>query len=217
MSIRILLADDHRMLRDGLRSILDQDSDAEVVAEADDGRIAVQLCAELKPDIVVMDIGMPALNGIEATRQISSEHPEVKVIALSMHCDRRYALQMLDAGASGYVLKQAACGELLRAIRIVSEGQYYLSPQITGIVIESYVGRLPVKGASKVAALSSREREVLQLLAEGKTSRQIATALHMSGKTADTHRRNIMRRLDLHTIADLTKFAVREGLTALEG
>jgi len=216
MSIRILVADDHRMLRDGLRSILKKYPHMEVVGEAADGRTAVQLADQLTPDVVVMDISMRDMNGIEATRKIKAASPQVKVIALSMHSDKRYALEMLEAGASGYVLKGAASSELVQAIELAIEGKQYLSPEITGMVVSSYVGRQFPTDGSACALLSVREREVLQLLAEGKTSKQIAAALHMSDRTADTHRRNIMKRLDLHSIAELTKFAVREGLTPLE-
>ena len=214
--ITILLVDDHQMLRDGLRSVLEKQTHMTVVGEADNGRTAVELAEQLVPDVVIMDIGMPHLNGIDATRQLTAGRSQVKVIALSMHSDKRYALKMLEAGARGYVLKGAAIGELVRAIETVSAGKNYLSPEIAGIVVESYVDRDYPSDGSVASVLGRREREVLQLLAEGKTSKQIAASLHISVKTAETHRRNLMKKLDIHTIADLTKFAVREGLTPLE-
>jgi len=217
MSIRTLLVDDHQMMRDGLRAILDKEPDVEVVGVADNGRTAFEKVQELFPAVVVMDIGMPGLNGIEATRKIKLACPTVKVIALSTYSDKRYVVEMLDAGASGYVLKIAASDDLLQAIRAVSDGKHYLSPDITGIVLDRYTRHLFPVVHSAQTVLSPREREVLQLLAEGKSSKQVAARLHMSIKTADTHRRNIMAKLDLHTVAELTKYAVREGLTSVDG
>jgi DNA-binding NarL/FixJ family response regulator len=195
--------------------MLEKRADLEVVAEASNGRDCVELCRKLKPDLVLMDIGMPDLNGIEATRQCVAESPRVKVLALSMHSDRRYAAGMLSAGASGYMLKDAAFEELTQAIDTVMAGRVYLSPAITGLVVEDYVQRLSA-GPTDSPALTSREREVLQALAEGNSTRQIAEALHLSIKTVETHRQNIMNTLDLHSVAELTKYAVREGLTSLE-
>lgn len=216
MSIRILLADDHQMLRDGLRSILASESDLEIVGEAGDGRTAVTMARDLVPDVVVMDIAMPDLNGVEATRQIKRENPEVKVIALSMYPDRRYVIGMLEAGASGYVLKAAAYDELRRAVRVVSQGKKYLSPDITGVVVEAHVQGMPSGETSPYKILGPREREIVQLLAEGRTSPQIAQELHISTATVDTHRRNIMKKLGIHTVAELTKYAIREGLTSID-
>lgn len=213
MTIRIVLADDHKMLREGLRTILENEPELEVVGEADDGRLALKLVRELSPDLVVMDIGMPNLNGIEATRQIRSSNAKVKVIALSMHSDKRYVLRMLEAGASGYVLKSAACDELVRAIAAVTREQSYLSPEIASIVVDNYMKRPTPGRRSTFGALRPREREVLQLLAEGLTNIKIAARLHISPRTVEAHRRNIMRKLDIHSIAELTKYAVREGLT----
>ena len=216
MSIKVLLADDHQMMRDGLRAIFEQVPCVEIIGEAADGREAVILSGQLGPDVIVMDISMPGLNGIEATRRITTEYPDIKVIALSMHSDKRYALEMLDAGASGYVLKGAASEELVRALEAVTDGKSYLSPEITGIVMGSYVRRNLPAGRSPTTSLGPREREVLQLLSEGKTSTQIADSLHISSKTVDTHRRNIMQKLDIHSIAGLTRYAIREGLTSLD-
>ncbi|MBN1475196.1 response regulator transcription factor [Candidatus Sumerlaeota bacterium] len=216
MRARVILADDHQMMREGLRTVLEQQSGVEVVGEADDGRGALRMVEELAPHVVVMDVGMPELNGIEATRQITSKHPAVKVVALSIHCDRRYVLEMLEAGASAYVVKEAAASDLIDAIHAVMRNRKYLSPQITDVVVDSYVEmRIPIETAASTA-LGPREREVLQLLAEGHTSSAIASKLHISVSTVETHRRNIMRKLDLHSVAELTKYAIREGLTTPE-
>ena len=216
MSIRILLADDHKIIREGLRALLQQQPDIEVIAEAEDGRKAVQLAVELKPDVAILDIGMPNLNGIEATRKMIQDVPGIKVVGLSMHSDRRFVSEMFKAGASGYLLKDCALEELARAIRAVVENRMYLSPGIAGIVIDDYVHHLSSADGIPAAMLSSREREVLQLLAEGKSSKQIALRLNVSVKTVETHRLNIMRKLDVYSVAELTKYAVREGLTSLE-
>ena len=216
MSIRVLLADDHQMLRDALRSLLESDGQFEVVGEAGDGRAAVKMARTLAPHIVVMDITMPDLNGVEATHQIKAENPAVKVIALSRHSDRRYVLRMLEAGASGYVLKAAAYDELRRAIQVVSQGKSYLSPDITGIVVDAHVRPASEPDAAIDAALGPREREIVQLLAEGYTSPEIGQRLHISARTVETHRRNIMKKLGLHSVAELTKYAIREGLTPLD-
>ena len=216
MSIRILLADDHKIVRDGLRTLLEQQSDMEVVGEAEDGRTTVQRVREQSPDVVIMDIAMPDLNGIEATRQILSDSPGVKVIALSMLSERQFVVNMLKAGASGYMLKDCAFEELALAIRTVVANHPYLSPQITGIVIEDYMSRLHDTEASGSPVLTNREREVLQLLSEGHTVREIASQLHVSVKTVETHRQQIMHKLNIHTVAELTKYALREGLTSLE-
>ena len=215
-NMKILLADDHRIVREGLKSLIDSQPDMHVVAEADNGRQAIELAAENAPDVAVMDIGMPELNGIEATRRIVGDSPETKVIALSMHADRRFMSEMLKAGASGYLLKDGAFDELADAIRTVMNNKVYLSPRIADVVVEDYVRHLPTAGPSAFAALTSREREVLQLLAEGKATKQAAAALHVSVKTVETHRRQIMEKLDLHSVAELTKDAIREGLTSVE-
>jgi len=215
MKTRILLADDHEILREGLRTLLQKRPDLEIVGEARDGRTALEMTRDLKPDIVVMDIGMPDLNGIEATRQIRAEVPGVKVITLSMHSERRFVTGMLGAGASAYVLKSSALEELLDAVRAVRENRFYTSPEITDIVVQDYVDQMSRPGLEARSPLTPREREVLQLIAEGLSSREISSRLHVSTNTVDTHRRRIMEKLDLHTVAELTKYALREGLTSL--
>jgi DNA-binding NarL/FixJ family response regulator len=216
MSIRILLADDHEMLREGLRAILEREDDLEIVGEASDGRTAVAMAAKLIPDVVVMDITMPDLNGVEATRQIRTDHPEVSVVALSRHSERHYVLRILEAGAGGYVLKSAAYDELRSAVRAVTRGQKYLSPSITGIVVDERLRAAAQVEISKQADLGPREREIVQLLAEGHSSAQIAGRLHISTRTVESHRRNIMKKLGLRGVAELTRWAIREGLTSVE-
>ena len=216
MNTKILLADDHKIIRDGLRALLEKEPDMEVVGEAQDGITTVRLAKKFLPNIVIMDIGMPDMNGIDATRQIISETQGVKVIALSMHSDRRFVLQMLKAGASGYLLKDSAFEELASAIKTVMAGQPYLSPKITDVVIKEYIVSLPKNEESVFTKITTREREVLQLLAEGKATKQIAAFLNVSVKTIETHRQQIMEKLDIHSVAELTKYAIREGLTSLE-
>ena len=215
MTIKVLLADDHQIIRDGLRSLLTNEPDIEVVGEANDGRAAVEMTQRLKPDIVVMDITMPGLNGIEATRQVRAISSDIKVLALSMHADKRFVAGVLHAGASGYVLKNCAFRELIQAIHTVAVNQTYLSPTIADIVVESYVRHSPLP-ASSLSVLTPREREVLQLIAEGLTLKKIAATLCVSPKTIETHREQIMRKLNASSVAELTKYAVREGLTSLE-
>ena len=216
MSVKILLADDHKITRQGLRSLLEKEPDMEVVAEAEEGRTAVRLVRELLPDVVVMDVSMPDLNGMEATRQIVAEHPNVKVIALSIHSDNLFVSEMLKSGASGYLLKDCAFEELARAIHVVVDGKTYLSPAVSGVVVDDYLHRLARTESPSSEVLTDREREVLQLIAEGKSTKQVALKLHISVKTVETHRRQIMSKLNIHTIAELTKYAIRKGLTSLE-
>lgn len=212
--IRVLLADDHAMLREGIRMSLEAMGDMVVVAEADDGASAVQQTAETRPDVVVLDVTMPRLNGLEALRQIKRAHPELPVLILSMHDNEMYVLQALQAGASGYVLKRSAARELASAIRAVHAGDAYLHPGIAKRVITDYVQRLdPAEVAGPLSALTAREREVLQLAAEGRTIRQIAARLHLSPKTVEHHRAAAMNKLDLHNQTDLVKYAIRIGLT----
>jgi DNA-binding NarL/FixJ family response regulator len=235
--MKVLLADDHRIVREGLRSLLETQPDLQVIAEASDGRQAVEMARDLSPDVVVMDVAMPQLNGIEATRQLAGEDRGMKIVALSMHSDRRFVSEALKAGASGYVLKDGAFEELISAIRSVVADRVYLSPRVAGVVVDDYVRRLPARGAGTAGssganahaespaytpartafdALTPREREVLQLMAEGYATKEVAHRLHVSVKTVETHRRQIMEKLDLHSVAELTKYAIREGLTTLD-
>ncbi len=213
--VRILIADDHKIVRDGLRALLEREPDFRVVGEASNGREAVEVARELVPDVLITDLVMPVLNGIDATRQIVAEHPQVRVIALSMHSDRRFVTDMLQAGAVAYLRKESAFEELAEAIRAVMSGEVFLGRGITGVVVEGYKSLIGEE-AEGSGVLSAREREVLQLLAEGNRTNEIATLLHLSAKTVESHRTNIMKKLDLHSIAELTKFAVREGLTSLD-
>jgi DNA-binding NarL/FixJ family response regulator len=216
MSIKIILADDHKIVRDGLRALLEQHSGMEVIAEAADGRKVLKLVRDLKPDVIVMDITMPDLNGIEATRQITSDFPDVKVVALSVHSDKRFVIGMLQAGAAGYLLKDCAFEELANAIRAVVEEHTYLSPEISDIVIKDYVYQSLSGERMVTSSLTAREREVLQLMAEGNDTKQIALSLNVSVKTVETHRQHIMGKLNTRSVAELTKYAIREGLTSLE-
>ncbi len=218
MKTKILLADDHQIVRQGLRSLLDQHPDMEVVGEAEDGRRAVELAEELQPDVVIMDVGMPGLNGVEATRQVALQDGKAKVVALSMHSDRRFVGEMLKAGAKGYLLKDGAFEELANAIRTVQANRVYLSPKIANFVVEDYVRKNPETQGKKsaYASITPREREVLQLFAEGQSTKQVAATLHLSVKTVETHRRQIMEKLQIFSVAELTKFAIREGITSAE-
>ena len=217
MSVRILLADDHKIMREGLKALLERQLDIQVMAEAENGLEAVRLTQKLKPDIVIMDIGMEELNGIEATRQIVADVPGVKVIALSMHSDKRFVIEMLKAGAFGYLLKDSAPEELTSAIRAVAANQPYLSPKITDVVLKDYLSTLSLQTEpTAFTVLTAREREVLQLIAEGNTTKEIASALQVSVKTIETHRQQMMEKLNIRSIAELTKYAIREGLTSLD-
>jgi len=213
--IKVVLADDHMIVRDGLRSLLERQPDMEVVAEADNGRTALKHVKELSPDVVIMDIGMRELNGIDATRQIVKMSPGVKVLALSMYSDKRFIKGMLKAGASGYMLKDSAFKELIDAIRIIVGDKIYISPCVASIVIEDYLGHSSEKDSSIRSLLTSRELEVLQLLAEGKSTKQIALSLSLSIKTIESHRIRVMQKIDVSSIADLTRYAIREGIISL--
>jgi DNA-binding NarL/FixJ family response regulator len=214
--IRVLLADDHRMLREGIRALLERQEDIQVVGEAGDGREAVRLTTQLCPDVVVMDVSMPMLNGIEATRQIRRDCPDVRVLILTVHESEEYVAQLLVAGASGYIIKRAAGEELVSAIRAVHQGEAFLYPSIARVVIEDYVRRLQAgTGLSAQEVLTDREREVLQLIAEGYTNREIADLLHLSIKTVQNHRSKIMNKLDLHDRGELIKYAIQQGIIHL--
>lgn len=216
MTTSILLADDHKIVREGLRALIDKQPGMEVIGEAENGRTAVQLAREMLPNVVIMDIAMPDMNGIEAARQIIASAPGVKVVALSMHSDKRFVIEMLKTGATGYLLKDCAFEELANAIRAVVANRTYLSTDIADIVIKDYAHLLSKEELSVFSILTAREREVLQLLSEGKTTREIASSLKISVKTVETYRHQIMDKLDIHSIAELTKYSIRQGLTALE-
>ena len=215
-SIRILLADDHKILRTGLRGMIERQANLEVVAEAEDGRTAVQLSQKLSPDVIIMDISMQDLNGVEATRQITGSSPRTKVIILSMHSSQKFVTEVFKAGASGYLLKDCDFSEIISAIHTVVANETYVCPPIATVLRDDYLQRLLHQETSPAAALTPREREVLQLMAEGKSTKEIAFSFNLSVKTVEVHRQRIMEKLDIHSIAELTKYAIREGLTSLE-
>jgi len=215
MSIRIVLADDHAMLRDGLSRAFEKQEGMDVVGQATNGQDTVEMVRKLLPDVVVMDIGMPDLNGMEATRKIATQCPRVKVLGLSMHSSDKYIREMFRAGASGYILKHCAFEELVEAIRTVVAGKTYISPAIGDVVVKDYV-KSPLEAGRAFSVLSQREREVLQLFAEGKTTQQVGQQLGISPKTVEAHRLRIMDKLDIDNIAQLTKYAIQEGLTGPE-
>lgn len=216
MSIRILIADDHSITREGLKVMLNKMENFEVVAEAENGRMAVSLARKCQPDVVVMDINMPDLNGVDATRQIVAELPQTRIIALSMYSDRSYVKGMLKAGVSGYLLKNCAFEELADAIQTVMRYQTYLSPKISEIVRDEFVKMMGSNDPTTVELLTDKEREVLQLIAEGKKTKDIAELLHISVKTVEARRSKIMEKLNINNVAGLTKYAIREGLTSIE-
>ena len=211
--LRILLADDHIVMRTGLRALLERQPNLEVVGESENGRETVELVASLRPDVVVMDVGMPVLNGIEATKTIVSKHPTTAVVILSMHADESYVMRALKAGARGYLLKDSAAIDLISAIHAVSQNKSFFSPKVSRILAEDYVRVLKQKGAvDSYDLLTSREREILQLLAEGKANKEVATALNISPYTVETHRSHILEKLNLHNPAELVLYAVRKGI-----
>lgn len=211
--IKIIIADDHAILREGIRLVLEREPDMEISASVSDGRKVVRACHENQPDIVLMDISMPSLNGIEATRQIIAESTQTRVICLSAHDDAQHITSAVQAGASGYLLKDCSSEELIRSIRLVISGKKYISPSIADVVIDTMNNCGDYKSGTIHSTLTPREREVLQLLAEGQVAKEIAAILHLSVKTINTHREHIMTKLDMHSVAELTKYALREGIT----
>ena len=216
MRVKLLLADDHQIMRQGLLALVAAEPGMDVVGEAGDGRQAVKLALKLRPHVVLMDINMPELNGIDATRQILAQAPEIKILALSMHTNRKLVLGMLQAGASGYLLKDCAFEELITAIRALMASQVFLSSKIAGTLLKDYRSLAALEDQLQPSALTDREREVLQLIAEGKTIKEIADVLNIGVKTVETHRRNIQQKLNLKGTADLIRYAFKEGLTSLD-
>lgn len=214
MTIRILVVDDHQLFRAGVGALLADQADMDVVGEAGDGLEALKLVAERKPDLVLMDVSMRGMNGVEATRRILAKRPDIRVLCLSMHREKRFVSSALDAGGSGYMLKDGSREELVQAVRAVMAGHTYLSPSVAGVIVADYRAHMAKDTESLTAVLTGREREVLQLLAEGLGTAAIAERLHVSGKTVATHREHIMKKLGIHSLAGLTKLAIREGLTS---
>jgi DNA-binding NarL/FixJ family response regulator len=214
MAIKIFLADDHAIFRDGFRALIADQTDIELIGEAGNGKSAVDLCRQIAPDIVIMDITMPEMNGIDATRIIKDENLNIKVILLSIHSERHFITEALSAGASGYLLKNNTFEEIQQAIRTVYNNQTYLSPQVTTTIVTDYIGK--VAGPIPAIVLTPRERRVLQLIAEGKQTKEIASELKTSTKTIEACRTQIMKKLDLHSVAELTKYAIRQGLTTID-
>jgi DNA-binding NarL/FixJ family response regulator len=211
--VRILLADDHTLVRQGLRKLLEERPDWEVIAEAGDGREAVRLAEQHKPDVAILDVAMPLLNGIEATRQITRRVPGTRVLVLSMHADEAYVTQILQAGATGYLLKDSADIDLLKAVGEAAKGKSFFSPAIAKVMLDDYVRQLADKGVTdRYEALSEREREIFQLIAEARTNKEIAALLNVSPSTVETHRAHIMEKLDLHSAAEIVLYAVRRGV-----
>lgn len=214
--MRILIADDHGVVREGLKVLIENEADMEVIGEAEDGLMVTRLAKQLSPDVILMDISMPNLNGVEATHLILKENPDIRIIALSVHFDRHFVTKMLKAGALGYVLKSCLFDEVLRALRTVDAGEHYLSPKITEVVLDDYMHYMATTNKSARARFTERERQIIQMLAEGLSTKQIASRLHISPKTADANRRQIMSKLGFSSIAELTKYAIREGFTSTE-
>ena len=216
MSTRILLVDDHTIIRQGLRSLLEKEPDMKVVAEAGDGQASLGMVQEYAPDVVLMDIAMPGLNGIEATSQILASAPSTRIIGLSMYKDKRFVTGMLQAGASGYMPKDCVFEELVQGIRAVVANKMYLSPTVTPTLVKSYLHQIDNINGTRFSTLTRKEREVLRLLAQGKATREVANCLGVSVKTIETHRRHITEKLNVHSLADLVKYAIREGITSLD-
>ena len=217
MSIKILLVDDHGILRSGVELIVNQIEDMEIVGQGCDGHEGIELARKLKPDIVLMDISMPGLNGIDASKEILRENPDIKILALSAHCNRRFVSQVLKAGVSGYALKDGMADELIEAIKAVYAGKRYLSEKVAKLVVDDYSRGLSSESDEKpIDKLTTRERELLQLIAENKTTKETAMLLHISVKTVEARRLNIMKKLNVSGVAELTKIAIREGLTSID-
>ena len=214
--IRVMIVDDHNIVREGIRNLLEKFSDIAVVAEADNGRSALQAVGEFFPDLVLMDMSMPGMNGIEATQRIIAEHPKVRVLILSMHKDKRFVSQAFHAGAKGYLLKDCASAALVKAIHTVALGEMYICPEIIEVVMDDYIKRIPDSFAQLDVPLTPREREVLQLIAEGSNAKNIGFHLKINVKTVDTHRQQVMKKLKLFSVAELTKYAIREGVISID-
>ncbi len=215
MPIEVIVADDHKLMRQGLRKVLSEDKDIEVVGESCNGRETVEMARLLMPDIVIMDVAMPDLNGIDATRRIVDLSERTRVLGLSAHSDERLVRNMLQAGASGYLLKECAASEVIQAIRKVNSGGRYISAEVMGVVVDDYVAKLGGQTVPKAPVLSGRERDVLQLISEGRSTADIAERLHVGVKTVETHRKRLMDKLKIRSVAGLTKYAIREGLTTI--
>jgi DNA-binding NarL/FixJ family response regulator len=216
MALDVLIADDHSLMREGIEAILSKEEGFNVVAHARNGHEAVRLAEKHGPAIVIMDLNMPEMNGFEALNEISTRRPEIKLLALSMHSDRRFIARALKEGANGYLLKDCASGELISAIRTLMEGGTYLSPGIAGLIVKDYVSSNAYEVSLAEKTLTTREREILQLLAEGKSIKETSEILNISPKTVETHKGSMIRKLGINTIAELTKFAIREGITDLD-
>lgn len=216
MNIKVVLVDDHKLVREGFRKLLESESSIEVVGEADNGRTAVELTRKLHPAVVLMDISLPDMNGIDAMRQIKEIAPEVHILVLSMYSTQRFVTEALGAGAGGYLLKDAAASELIEAVRAVADDKVYLSPAIAGVIVQDYQQRSSTPRPGADGKISPREHQVLRLVAEGKNTKEIAFLLDLSVKTVESHRAQLMKKLNLRSVADMVKYAIREGLTPLE-
>lgn len=215
--LRILVADDHNIVREGLRMILEREPDMDVVAESDNGLDALALAVKLAPDVMLLDISMPGISGIEATQRVLEKMPNISILVLSMSAEKQFVIEALSAGAKGYLLKDCAATDLVVAIRNVAAGRVYLSQKVAGLLVQEYIQNPTVSCSSTIDCLSPRETEVLQYIADGKSTKEIAYFLNVSVKTVETYRQNVMKKLNLHTIAELVKYAIREGLVSVNG